>query len=85
MLLRSAGCKPTNEQDEPGEHGLSSATVYTHWLCTMTIYWKLLFLLKFDFLDAPSPESLQDALKQLFLIDAIDANGTITSIGKTMA
>nr|GEV91244.1 probable pre-mRNA-splicing factor ATP-dependent RNA helicase DEAH4 isoform X2 [Tanacetum cinerariifolium] len=35
-------------------------------------------ILKFDFLDAPSPESLQDALKQLFLIDAIDANGTIT-------
>ncbi|GKB52416.1 probable pre-mRNA-splicing factor ATP-dependent RNA helicase DEAH4 isoform X2, partial [Tanacetum coccineum] len=30
-----------------------------------------------------SAESLQDALKQLFLIDAIDANGTITSIGKT--
>nr|GEV77455.1 probable pre-mRNA-splicing factor ATP-dependent RNA helicase DEAH4 [Tanacetum cinerariifolium] len=29
-------------------------------------------------------ESLQDALKQMFLIDAIDANGTITSIGKTM-
>ncbi|GJX66073.1 probable pre-mRNA-splicing factor ATP-dependent RNA helicase DEAH4, partial [Tanacetum coccineum] len=51
-------------------------------------------ILKFDFLDAPSrrhfcgftaAESLQDALKQLFLIDAIDANGTITSIGKTMA
>ncbi|GJR33622.1 kinase-like domain-containing protein, partial [Tanacetum coccineum] len=42
-------------------------------------------ILKFDFLDAPSPESLQDALKQLFLIDAIDANGTITNIGKTMA
>ncbi|GKB51941.1 probable pre-mRNA-splicing factor ATP-dependent RNA helicase DEAH4 isoform X1 [Tanacetum coccineum] len=30
-------------------------------------------------------ESLQDALKQLFLIDAIDVNGTITNIGKTMA
>ncbi|PWA36213.1 RNA helicase family protein [Artemisia annua] len=42
-------------------------------------------ILKFDFLDAPSSESLQDALKQLFLIDAIDENGTITNIGKTMA
>ncbi|KAK1406053.1 hypothetical protein QVD17_42250 [Tagetes erecta] len=42
-------------------------------------------ILKFDFLDPPSLESLQDALKQLFLIDAIDENGTITSIGKTMA
>ncbi|GJR20300.1 probable pre-mRNA-splicing factor ATP-dependent RNA helicase DEAH4 [Tanacetum coccineum] len=37
-------------------------------------------ILKFYFLDSPSY-----ALKQLFLIDAIDANGTITNIGKTMA
>ncbi|KAK9074621.1 hypothetical protein SSX86_007219 [Deinandra increscens subsp. villosa] len=42
-------------------------------------------ILKFDFLDSPSLESLQDALKQLFLIDAIDENGTITRSGKTMA
>ncbi|GKB96573.1 probable pre-mRNA-splicing factor ATP-dependent RNA helicase DEAH4 [Tanacetum coccineum] len=42
-------------------------------------------ILKFDFLDARSVESLQDALKQLFLIDAIDSNGTITTIRKTMA
>lgn len=42
-------------------------------------------ILKFDFLDSPSPESLQDALKQLYLIDAIDENGLITRVGKTMA
>lgn len=30
-------------------------------------------------------ESLEDALKQLYLIDAIDENGSITSIGQTMA
>jgi HrpA-like RNA helicase len=30
-------------------------------------------------------ESLQDALKQLYLIDAIDENGAITSIGRKMA
>jgi len=30
-------------------------------------------------------ESLQDALKQLFLIDAIDENGAITSFGQKMA
>ncbi|MFS7931216.1 putative RNA helicase [Helianthus anomalus] len=29
--------------------------------------------------------SLKDALKQLFLIDVIDENGTITRIGKTMS
>ncbi|KAJ1401977.1 P-loop containing nucleoside triphosphate hydrolase [Sesbania bispinosa] len=42
-------------------------------------------ILKFDFLDPPSSESLQDALKQLYLIDAIDENGAITSIGRKMA
>ncbi|XP_043723742.1 probable pre-mRNA-splicing factor ATP-dependent RNA helicase DEAH4 isoform X2 [Telopea speciosissima] len=42
-------------------------------------------ILKFDFLDPPSRESLEDALKQLFLIDAIDENGSITDIGRTMA
>lgn len=42
-------------------------------------------ILKFDFLDSPSPESLQDALKQLYLIDAIDENGSITSVGRTMS
>lgn len=30
-------------------------------------------------------ESLEDALKQLYLIDAIDENGSITKIGQTMA
>ncbi|KAL8156964.1 putative pre-mRNA-splicing factor ATP-dependent RNA helicase DEAH4 [Apium graveolens] len=42
-------------------------------------------ILKFDFLDPPSSESLEDALKQLYLIDAIDDNGSITKIGQTMA
>ncbi|XP_058102259.1 probable pre-mRNA-splicing factor ATP-dependent RNA helicase DEAH4 isoform X1 [Magnolia sinica] len=42
-------------------------------------------ILKFDFLDQPSSESLEDALKQLYLIDAIDENGLITHIGRTMS
>ncbi|KAJ4960743.1 hypothetical protein NE237_020653 [Protea cynaroides] len=42
-------------------------------------------ILKFDFLDPPSRESLEDALKQLYLVDAIDENGSITDIGRTMA
>ncbi|KAK6930847.1 DEAD/DEAH box helicase domain [Dillenia turbinata] len=42
-------------------------------------------ILKFDFLDPPSSESLEDALKQLYLIDAINENGSITSVGKRMA
>ncbi|XP_042373079.1 probable pre-mRNA-splicing factor ATP-dependent RNA helicase DEAH4 isoform X1 [Zingiber officinale] len=42
-------------------------------------------ILKFDFLDPPSRESLEDALRQLYLIDAIDENGQITDIGKSMA
>jgi ATP-dependent RNA helicase DHX8/PRP22 len=42
-------------------------------------------ILKFDFLDPPSRESLEDALRQLYLIDAIDENGHITDVGRIMA
>ncbi|GFP88362.1 ATP-dependent RNA helicase dhx8 [Phtheirospermum japonicum] len=42
-------------------------------------------ILKFDFLDPPSSEALEDAIKQLYLIDAIDEDGSITSLGRTMA
>ncbi|KAI3452612.1 hypothetical protein Pfo_009276 [Paulownia fortunei] len=42
-------------------------------------------ILKFDFLDPPSSEALEDALKQLYLIDAIDEDGSVTSLGRTMA
>ncbi|KAK8933842.1 putative pre-mRNA-splicing factor ATP-dependent RNA helicase [Platanthera zijinensis] len=42
-------------------------------------------ILTFDFLDAPSRESLADALMQLYVIDAIDAAGMITHVGRTMA
>ncbi|CAA7396407.1 unnamed protein product [Spirodela intermedia] len=42
-------------------------------------------ILHFDFLDPPSRESLEDALRQLYLIDAIDENGLITQIGRKMA
>ncbi|XP_057251447.1 probable pre-mRNA-splicing factor ATP-dependent RNA helicase DEAH4 [Beta vulgaris subsp. vulgaris] len=42
-------------------------------------------ILKFDFLDPPSYGSLGDALRQLYLIDAIDEDGLITSVGRTMS
>ncbi|KAI3895007.1 hypothetical protein MKW92_036794, partial [Papaver armeniacum] len=42
-------------------------------------------VLKFDFLDPPSRDSLEDALKQLYLIGAVDESGTITQIGRTMS
>ncbi|XP_031480979.1 probable pre-mRNA-splicing factor ATP-dependent RNA helicase DEAH4 [Nymphaea colorata] len=42
-------------------------------------------VLRFDFLDQPSYESLEDALKQLYLIDAIDGKGSVTDIGRMMA
>ncbi|CAO2829439.1 unnamed protein product [Amaranthus hypochondriacus] len=42
-------------------------------------------ILKFDFLDPPSYGSLGDALRQLYLIDAIDENGAITSVGRIMS
>ncbi|MED6216455.1 hypothetical protein PIB30_007799 [Stylosanthes scabra] len=45
-----------------------------------------IYILKFDFLDPPpSSASLQDTLRQLHLIDAIDENGAITSIRQKMA
>ncbi|KAJ4795519.1 RNA helicase family protein [Rhynchospora pubera] len=42
-------------------------------------------ILNFDFLDPPSRESLEDALRQLYLIDAIDDKGRITNLGRAMS
>ncbi|XP_078150328.1 RNA helicase family protein isoform X1 [Carex rostrata] len=42
-------------------------------------------ILNFDFLDPPSRESLEDALRQLYLIDAIDDDGQITKMGRSMS
>ncbi|KAG9147645.1 hypothetical protein Leryth_015728 [Lithospermum erythrorhizon] len=42
-------------------------------------------ILEFDYLDPPSAESLEDALRQLYLIEAIDEGGVITSLGRSMA
>ncbi len=42
-------------------------------------------VLRFDFLDPPEKDSLVDALRQLYVLDAIDSDGLITSLGKSMA
>ncbi|RZC89521.1 hypothetical protein C5167_027065 [Papaver somniferum] len=42
-------------------------------------------VLKLDFLDPPSRDSLEDALKQLYLIGAVDESGAITQVGRTMS
>lgn len=42
-------------------------------------------VLDFEFLDPPSRNSLEDALQQLYVIDAIQEDGSITSLGKRMA
>jgi ATP-dependent RNA helicase DHX8/PRP22 len=42
-------------------------------------------VLKFDFLDPPQKENLVDALRQLYVLDAIDSDGNITPLGKEMA
>ena len=42
-------------------------------------------VLTFDFLDPPLAGALADALKQLFVLDAIDADGAITPLGREMA
>lgn len=38
-------------------------------------------ILGFDFLDMPESESLEHALKQLYLLDAIDKNGRLRALG----
>lgn len=42
-------------------------------------------VLHFEFLDPPPQEALADALRQLFLLDAIDADGDVTPLGRKMA
>ena len=42
-------------------------------------------VLSFDFLDPPAPGALADALRQLHVLDAIDADGCITRRGRDMA
>lgn len=42
-------------------------------------------VLAFDFLDPPSAGGLEEALRRLFVLDAIDADGDITPLGRRMA
>jgi len=42
-------------------------------------------VLAFDFMDPPAAGALVDALRQLFVLDAIDADGRITTLGRAMA
>ncbi len=42
-------------------------------------------VLSFEFLDAPAPAALSEALRQLYVLDAIDADGQLTQLGKKMA
>ncbi|KAG2499040.1 hypothetical protein HYH03_003225 [Edaphochlamys debaryana] len=42
-------------------------------------------VLAFDFLDPPAQETLEDALRQLLVLDAIDPDGAVTALGLRMA
>ncbi|KIY91311.1 hypothetical protein MNEG_16653, partial [Monoraphidium neglectum] len=42
-------------------------------------------VLGFDFLDPPSRGALEEALRRLYITDAIDADGDITPLGRQMA
>ncbi|KAH7439835.1 hypothetical protein KP509_04G078700 [Ceratopteris richardii] len=42
-------------------------------------------VLEFEYLDPPSRSSLEDALQKLFIIDAIQEDGSITHLGRRMA
>ncbi|CAI9101407.1 OLC1v1038722C1 [Oldenlandia corymbosa var. corymbosa] len=42
-------------------------------------------LLAFDFMDPPSPQALISAMKQLYTLGALDEEGLLTKLGRTMA
>ncbi|KAL6757999.1 DEAH-box nuclear pre-mRNA splicing factor [Haematococcus lacustris] len=42
-------------------------------------------VLDFQFLDPPSRDALEDALRTLHLLDAVDADGAVTPLGRAMA
>ena len=42
-------------------------------------------VLAFDYLDAPAPEAISVALKQLYILGALDANGAVTELGRQMS
>ena len=42
-------------------------------------------VLAFDSLDAPAPEAISVALKQLYILGALDANGAVTELGRQMS
>jgi ATP-dependent RNA helicase DHX8/PRP22 len=42
-------------------------------------------VLGFDYIDPPDREALEDALRQLYVLDALDADGRITARGRAMA
>ena len=41
-------------------------------------------VLAFEFLDPPERSALEDALRQLYVLDAIDADGAVTPLGRAM-
>ena len=42
-------------------------------------------VLAFDYLDSPARPAMEDALRQLCVLDGIDGNGAITDVGRAMA
>lgn len=65
----------------PVSRNLFFLCFYTAWEYNFTSYISVLT----SFCCLYAAESLEDALKQLYLIDAIDENGLITKVGRTMA
>lgn len=41
--------------------------------------------MQFDYVDAPPPETIQRAIELLYLLGALDDNGTLTLLGNMMA
>eukprot|EP00898_Chlorokybus_atmophyticus_P006194 jgi/Chlat1/6576/Chrsp45S05942 len=73
------------------DHELPAATVPEIQRTTLegvVLYLKTLGIsdvLSFEFLDAPEASALEEALKHLYALDAIDEDGNVTHVGEKMA
>ena len=42
-------------------------------------------VLNFDYMDRPKQEQLEESLKQLFYLEAVDCHGFLTSLGEELS
>jgi pre-mRNA-splicing factor ATP-dependent RNA helicase DHX15/PRP43 len=79
---------PSNELEEPVEHGLESASDFIQRKLLRRSWSKKLGIddiVHFDYMDPPAPETLMRALEELNFLGALTDEGDMTDVGKQMA